>query len=98
MATELDIAFPTLSERDIDSLRPMGRERDVVAGEILFAEGERDFCFFLVLEGSIEIVEHSSDVERVVVVHPAGAFTGDVDMLTGRAAIVSARAGETGRV
>jgi thioredoxin reductase (NADPH) len=76
----------------------MGRERDVVAGEILFAEGERDFCFFLVLEGSIEIVEHSSDVERVVVVHPAGAFTGDVDMLTGRAAIVSARAGEAGRV
>ena len=44
------------------------------------------------LEGSIEIVEHSSDVERIVAVHTAGEFTGDVDMLTGRAAIVSARA------
>jgi thioredoxin reductase (NADPH) len=98
MATELEIAFPTLSDRDVDSLRPAGHERAVSAGEVLFAEGERDFCFFLVLEGSIQIVEHSSDVERIVATHTAGQFTGDVDMLTGRAAIVSSRAAEAGRV
>src|SRR5262245_46537941 len=98
MATELDIAFPTLSAHDVDSLRPAGVERDVVAGEILIAEGERDFRFFVVLSGSIEIVEHSSGVERVVAVHHVNEFTGDVDMLTGRAALITGRAGEAGRV
>lgn len=67
-------------------------------GEILIAEGDRDFCFFLVLSGAIEILEHSSDRERVVTVHTAGQFTGDVDMLTGRAAIIMARVVEPGRV
>lgn len=98
MATELDIAFPTLSPRDIDALRPSGHERDIAMGEILIAEGDRDFCFFLVLSGAIEILEHSSDRERVVTVHTAGQFTGDVDMLTGRAAIIMARVVEPGRV
>jgi thioredoxin reductase (NADPH) len=92
------VAFPTLSTEEIDSLRGFGEERAVAANEVLFAEGDRDFCFFVVLEGAIEIVEHSSGVERQVVTHGVGEFTGDVDMLTGRAALVTARAIQAGRV
>ena len=61
------VAFPRLSADEIAALHGFGDERAVETGEILFAEGDRDFCFFVVLEGAIEIVEHSSGVERQVV-------------------------------
>ena len=66
MSLEQDaIAFPTLTETDIAGLRRFGAERPLVAGAVLFAEGDRGFCFFVVLEGEIEIVEHSSGAEHV---------------------------------
>src|SRR3569623_1110040 len=98
MTSDYDIAFPTLSEAVSAGLRRFGQERPMTAGEILFAVGDRGFCFFVVLEGEVEIVEHSSGVERVVATHPASTFTGDVDQLTGRAALVTARVRNAGRV
>jgi thioredoxin reductase (NADPH) len=103
MASDNDIAFPKLTEAEIDGLRRFGKERPMDAGEILFAEGDRGFCFFVVLEGGIEIITHSSDadaqrIERQIVVHGVHQFTGDVDMLSGRAAVVTGRAIEPGRV
>jgi thioredoxin reductase (NADPH) len=92
------VAFPRLAAGEINALRPYGSEADVSSGQILFAEGDRDFCFYVVLAGSVEIVEHSSGVERQIVIHEIGEFTGDVDMLTGRAALVTARAMGTVRV
>jgi thioredoxin reductase (NADPH) len=91
------IAFPLLSPQEIDGLRPFGTEHGISTGEILFAEGQRGFSFFVVLEGAVEIIERSSGEEKQVVVHEAGQFTGDVDMLTGRAAIVTARSLGPGR-
>jgi thioredoxin reductase (NADPH) len=92
------LAFPSLTPAEIDALRPFGNERDVAVGDVLFAEGARDFCFFVVLAGDVEIVEHSSGAERLVVTHTPGQFTGDVDMLTGRASLVTGRAVTNGRV
>lgn len=97
-AADRALAFPTLSREEIDALRPFGTERDAATGEVLFAEGARGFCCFVVLEGSVEVTEHSSGVERQIVVHEAGSFTGDVDMLTGRSAIVTGRMLVPGRV
>lgn len=98
MTHDHEIAFPVLPEREIEGLRAFGTERAMVAGEVLFAAGDRSFCFFVVLEGAIEITERSRGDDRRVIVHRAGEFTGDVDMLTGRAAIITARALEAGRV
>ena len=98
MANDHDVAFPTLGARDLTALSARGHPRAVQAGEVLFAEGDRDFCFFVVLEGSIEIVEHSRGTPHTVAEHGPGEFTGDVDMLTGRAALVTARAAQAGRV
>lgn len=92
------IAFPILEAQHIDRLRALGESRDVTDGEVLFAEGERDFDFFVVESGQVEIVEHSAGRATAVTVHEAGEFTGDVDMLTGRAALVTARARGAGRV
>jgi thioredoxin reductase (NADPH) len=65
---------------------------------VLFAEGDRDFCFFVVVDGAVEIVEHSRGTPFTVAVHGPGEFTGDVDMLTGRAALVTARMQQDGAV
>jgi thioredoxin reductase (NADPH) len=98
MATDRDIAFPVLPPGDIEALSRRGTPRDVRAGEVLFAEGDREIGFFVVLEGAIEIVEHSRGSAHTVVVHQPGEFTGDVDTLSGRAALVEGRAVRDGRV
>jgi thioredoxin reductase (NADPH) len=98
MPTDQEVAFPVLDPKDIAALATRGHQRAVKAGEVLWAEGDRNFCFFGVLEGTIEIVEHSTGTERQVTVHGPGQFSGDVDTLTGRSALVTGRAGQDGRV
>jgi thioredoxin reductase (NADPH) len=98
MASENEVAFPTLNDRDLAALTARGHPRKVQAGEVLFAEGDRNRSFFVVLEGSIEIVGHSKGEAHVVAVHHPGQFSGDVDMLSGRAILVTGRAAEDGRV
>jgi thioredoxin reductase (NADPH) len=98
MATDKDIAFPVLQAQDIAALSSRGTPREVRAGEVLFAEGERNIGCFVVLEGAIEIVERSRGSLHTVVVHQPGEFTGDVDTLSGRIALVEGRAAHDGRV
>jgi thioredoxin reductase (NADPH) len=98
MASENEVAFPTLDSKDLAALTARGHPRKVRAGEILFSEGDRNRSFFVVLEGSIEIVGHSKGVPHIVAVHHPGQFSGDVDMLSGRATLVTGRAAEDGRV
>jgi thioredoxin reductase (NADPH) len=98
MATERDIAFPILTPRQLEQLTARGHLRAVRAGEILFREGDRGFGFFVVLEGAIEIVAHTSEGEQQVTVHRVGQFTGDVDALTGRSVVVMGRVMEDGRI
>ncbi len=83
------IAFPKLSEAQIAALGKFSTVKLFQAGETLFAAGDRDFKFFIVKSGEVAIYEDSSGVERLVVTHEAGDFTGDIDMLTGRVALVS---------
>src|SRR5258706_14922850 len=92
MPSEHDLAFPRLSRPQIDALRRWGQVRSIAPGDVLFKEGDREFSFFVVLEGAIEIVEQSRGTPHEVTVHQPGEFTGDVDMLSGRAALVAARA------
>jgi thioredoxin reductase (NADPH) len=98
MPSEQEIAFPVLDELDLAALTRRGHPRSVRAGEVLFAEGDRNFCFYVVVEGAVAIVEHSSGSEKLVRMHLPGEFTGDVDMLSGRNALITARVEQDGRV
>ncbi len=98
MPSDQEIAFPTLGPDDIAALTERGHIREVRPGEVLFAEGDRDFCFFVVIEGSIEIIEHSGPTPQTVTVHRPGGFTGDVHTLSGRPALVMGRVAEDGRL
>ena len=86
------IAFPTLDEAQIAELAgctttTLKLYRD---GQTLFAVGDRDFNFFIVKSGEIEIVDHSGDEPKTLTVHRKGQFTGDVSHLTGNPRVVSA--------
>ena len=98
MVSERDIAFPILTGAQIATLEARGRRRAVKAGDVLFAEGDRGYSFFVVIAGAVDILESSRGRPRSVVVHQAQQFSGDVDMLTGRAALVTGRVAEDGEV
>jgi len=86
------LAFPTLSAERLEALeRCAGATREhFQRGDVLFEVGEREFRFFVVLSGEVEIVDPSGDEPRTVVVHGPGQFTGDVSHITGNPAIVRA--------
>ncbi|HET6232129.1 MAG TPA: FAD-dependent oxidoreductase [Longimicrobiaceae bacterium] len=98
MASDQEIAFPKLSERQIAQLLPVGCVHPVARGQVLWKEGDRGFGFYVVLSGRVEILDSSGDEPRRVVVHEPGEFTGDVDVLTGRASLVTACVLEDGEV
>jgi len=95
MATDFEIAFPRLSDEQIQVLRPLGKTRTVPVGEYLWRAGERGYAFFVILSGRVEILDSSGDEPLRVTIHEAGEFTGDVDVLTGRVSLVGGLALET---
>ncbi|HEX6105175.1 MAG TPA: cyclic nucleotide-binding domain-containing protein, partial [Gemmatimonadales bacterium] len=98
MTTDLDVAFPTLTEEDLAVLETRGRRRDAKTGEVLFRAGDRGFCFYVVLDGAIDIMDTSREEAPLIVTHRAGQFSGDVDSLSGRVAVVTARVAEDSRL
>ena len=91
-----ETAFPTLTEAELACVAQMGALRSFRDGDVLVEIEDRDFPFYVVRSGEIVILESSTGEPREVVVHGPGQFSGDVSMLTGRPALVSAVArGET---
>jgi thioredoxin reductase (NADPH) len=87
-----DVAFPKLNAAQIARLIPFGKERSAVAGEVLFDQGDSARGVFVLIEGSIEIVNPTCEGEVIVTVHNGGEFTGEVDVLSGRRSLVRGRA------
>jgi len=84
--------FPILSEEMVDRVRRYGVEEDRAAGSVLFARGERRADFFVILAGEVGIFRASDEDETLLTVHRAGQFTGELDHVSARALLVSARA------
>jgi thioredoxin reductase (NADPH) len=84
-------AFPILNEHQIDRVRALSKVRKVKAGEILFEPGDSDVPFFVLLSGSMEIVQPDRRGEQPIVTHLAGSFTGEITMISGRLCLVRGR-------
>jgi len=90
--------FPTLRDDQIDRVRAVAHERAVHAGEILFDQGESSTKFFIVLEGSLEVVHPYGATEHPITIHEPGSFTGEMNVFVGTRSFVRGRARTAGRV
>jgi thioredoxin reductase (NADPH) len=81
--------FPRLTPAQIARIAPFAQERRFADGQSLWTQGDRNRPLFVVVEGGIEI---RSDKDHLVTVHEVGGFSGDVDLLSGRPVVVSAKA------
>lgn len=87
-AEQNEHAFPTLTQAQIDALTPFGERVNVPAGGEVWTAGTANMCMFIVLEGEMSILDGRS--HAFVAAHHVGAFSGDIDILTGRATLVTA--------
>lgn len=93
---EDDAANPRLGESEIEALARLGTHMRLDDGEPLIQAGVGRGGFFVVLSGAVEVLDRSHDTPGTIALHRAGQFTGDIDILTRRASLVSAYArGET---
>ncbi len=88
--------FPTLTDAQIDRVRPVAKARKVKPGEILFEPGDSGVPFFVLLSGQMEIVQPDLNGERLIVKHAACEFTGEMAMISGARCLVRGRVTETG--
>ncbi len=92
------LAFPTLSDEQMTCLSEYGRELTVAEGDALFRQGDARSDFYIILDGEIDIVDEASTPEMHLATHGRGRFTGELNMLTGQAALATARVRTDGRV
>jgi thioredoxin reductase (NADPH) len=89
--------FPHLTPVQITRLSAHGRKSAIQKGQVLAEPGDR-LPMFVVLSGSIEIVQPTLTGETLIVVHTAGSFSGDVGTLRGSSSVVRMRVREGGEV
>jgi thioredoxin reductase (NADPH) len=90
-------AFPHLTDEQIARVRAAGRVRKVKVGEILFEPGDINVPFFVLLSGAMDIVQADGrGGERLIATHQAGAFTGEMTMISNRGALARGRVSAAG--
>ncbi len=96
--TAPDHMFPTLSAAQQGRIADHGKVRVVRSGETLVEANALGNHFFIVISGHLNILRAFEDAEAVVAVVSPGAFTGELNVLSGRRGLVRIRAGEPGEV
>jgi thioredoxin reductase (NADPH) len=89
--------FPKLTPAQIAFLERYGRKMTTQERQILAEPGDRR-PMFVVLSGSIEVVQAGLHGEVPVTVHVPGSFTGEMSTLRGAAGVVRMRVREPGEV
>lgn len=90
---------PILDPDQIRVLRGYGNERDVAAGDVLFADGDLTFDLIVLLAGTADIIEgYGHPGASVVASFGPSEFLGEIGMLTGQRAFLSAIATSAGQI
>ena len=95
-----DGATPRLSAEHLAALTRVGRRLRTEHGQVLLRSGAAEYDFFVVLSGSVAIVEGPLDGpgKRVVAVNGPGRFLGGLNQLAGQRPVRSLVAAEAGEV
>jgi thioredoxin reductase (NADPH) len=90
---------PALDADQLEVLRGYGTERDVAAGEVLFADGDQTYDLIVMLDGTAEIIQgYGRPDARRIAGYGQSEFLGEIGMLTGQRAYLTAVATAAGRV
>jgi thioredoxin reductase (NADPH) len=89
--------FPQLTPAQIAFLERYGRKITTQPRQILAEPGDRR-PMFVVLSGSIEVVQVGLNGEVPVTVHQPGSFTGEMSTLRGASGVVRMRVREPGEI
>jgi thioredoxin reductase (NADPH) len=90
--------FPTLTPVQIRRVVPHGHKRAMQPGQVLIEQGDKNVPFFVVVSGEVEIVRPSGGVETLITIHGPGQFTGEINNLSGRPAVVRMRSTKQGEL
>ncbi len=85
----MDIRLPELSAHQIETLRKYGVEEQYTTSTCLVNFGDRDYDFYVILEGGI-CIKNADDPTNSVVEHGVNQFTGSSNILSNRASELSA--------
>jgi thioredoxin reductase (NADPH) len=88
--------FPVLTAAQINRIRALGRLRNVERGEILFKPNDIGVPFFVLLSGSLEIIQPQLTGERLITTHESGSFTGELSMISGQRCLALGRVRNAG--
>jgi len=58
--------FPKLSEAQLQQLAEQGREVELAAGDIIFAQDDPTYHFYVVLEGQIRVTKKVGAEEKLL--------------------------------
>ena len=95
---ELGEAFWELTEDQITVLRDRGEIRETTAGQFLFRQGDAACDLYVVLEGEVELAEPLGDDLHTIATRRQREIVGELNLLTGEAAHLSAVVRAPGRV
>ena len=90
--------FPSLTSAQTERIRAVSKVRKIERGDVLFQPGDTAVPFFVLLSGTLEILQPDIRGEKIITTHYAGEFTGELSMISGQRCLVLGRVGEAGEV
>lgn len=98
MGTEIEM--PTLADAQWQRMLTYGRPQTTGAGEYVFRSGDAEYDLILVDSGEVEVVRDSLGWVDEEVIRPMGprTFVGELGLLNGQGAFLSARVTQAGTV
>ncbi|HEV8517428.1 MAG TPA: FAD-dependent oxidoreductase [Burkholderiales bacterium] len=93
LASRVDQMFPKLAPAEIDRLRRFGSVKTWQPGELLYEAGKPGPGMLVLLRGRVAITRKNAlGAESPIIEHMPGQFMAEVGQLSGRPALVDARA------
>lgn len=85
-------AFPTLSDAEVERLTRFGERRSFGDAEALVRVGEAGHGLYLILSGAVAVTRQGEHGPEPITTHRRGNFLGEIAQLSGRPALVDAKA------
>jgi thioredoxin reductase (NADPH) len=80
---------PALTASQLATIAQLGEERTASAGDTLYRIGDQRYPFIAILEGEVSVLDAAGNE---IIRHGPSRFLGEINLLSGQAAFVTARA------